>query len=87
MQDGAAPYTAISSKYVLTLHFARQVDRKGFQHNLASQLATLQKFFLYGCGLRTPNVRGEGDKLNTDTCGQGGRGVKNWQNLADIFYV
>ena len=21
-----------------------------------------------------------------DTCGQGGEGVKNWQNLADVFY-
>ena len=30
---------------------------------------------------------GEGDRLNADTCGQGGRRVKNWQNLADIFYV
>ena len=29
---------------------------------------------------------GGGVRLNVDTCGQG-EGVKNWQNLADIFYV
>ena len=27
---------------------------------------------------------GEGGRLNAD---KGARGVKNWQNLADIFYV
>ena len=30
------------------------------------------------------NVRG---RLNADTCGQGGEGVKNWQNIADVFYA
>ena len=31
---------------------------------------------------------GGGGRLNADTCGQGAEeGVKNWQNLADIFYV
>ena len=29
--------------------------------------------------------RGPG-RLNADTCGQRGRGVKNWQILADDFY-
>ena len=48
------------------------------------KLATLYKFFPYGCRLRTPNVRGEGGRLNAGTCGQG-EGIKNWQNLADIF--
>ena len=33
--------------------------------------------------LRTP---GGGGRLNADNCGQGGRGVKNWQNFAEVFY-
>ena len=27
-----------------------------------------------------------GGRLNADTCGQRGKGVKNWPNLADVFY-
>ena len=34
------------------------------------------------CGRQTSG--GKGGRLNEDN---GGRGVKNWQNLADIFYV
>ena len=30
-------------------------------------------FSFNGCRLRTPNVRGEGRRLNADRCGQGGR--------------
>ena len=47
----------------------------------------LEIFSFNGCRLRTPNVGGGGGRLNADRCGQGRRGVKNWQNLADIFYV
>ena len=31
-------------------------------------------FSFNGCRLRTPNVRGEGGRLNVDRCGQGGKG-------------
>ena len=34
----------------------------------------------------TPNVQGLGDRLNPDTCGQQGEGVKNWQNLTGVLY-
>ena len=30
--------------------------------------------FINGCRLRTPNVRGEGGRLNADRCGQRGSG-------------
>ena len=36
--------------------------------------------------LRTRTPGGRGGRLNADKCGQGGRGVKNWQNFADVFY-
>ena len=29
---------------------------------------------------------GGGGRLNADNCGQGGSGVKNWQNFTDVFY-
>ena len=35
----------------------------------------------YECGRRT-----SGGMLHTDTCRQGGGGVTNLQNLADVFY-
>ena len=27
-----------------------------------------------------------GGSLNPDTCGQQARGVRNWQNITDVFY-
>ena len=37
--------------------------------------------------LRTRTPRGRGVRLNADKCGQGGRGVKNWQNFADVIVL
>ena len=42
-------------------------------------------FSFNGSRLRTPNVRGEGDRLNADRCGQGGRGVKIGKILRTYF--
>ena len=36
--------------------------------------------------LTDADARGNGGWLNADNCGQGGRGVKNRQNFADVFY-
>ena len=35
---------------------------------------------------KRPEGGGLAGRLNADTIGQGGEGVKNWKNLADVFY-
>ena len=76
----AITQSADDGRYVIT-RGCSQMSR------VPQKVNNIVEFFPYGCGLRTPNVRGAGGMLNADTCGMRtrGDGVKNWQNLADVL--
>ena len=76
----AITQTADDGMYVIT-RGCSQISR------VLQKISNIVEIFSLWIWIADAKRPGGGGRLNADTCGKGGRGVKNWQNLADIFYV